>query len=202
MRVWWLVELLDGAFKVPSIKEMENDTVEWDRYMKRYSNGYYRRSCIGTWDGTQREKNGIFNEFFEPYEPLDYDGLKEAANISGFDSRVHKPESVLIEAIVQDVLERMNGLSSSDTSHLVGIDSKIVENESMLNIGTNDVRRQDNSYQFENACGFYTYAGIDILINKSMIAISSNMITMYDLIQVMAMKIVRQECPEDPNNST
>ncbi|KAI9181821.1 hypothetical protein LWI28_018988 [Acer negundo] len=28
MRVQWLGELLDGAFKVPSIKEMENDTVE------------------------------------------------------------------------------------------------------------------------------------------------------------------------------
>ncbi|TXG65019.1 hypothetical protein EZV62_012013 [Acer yangbiense] len=28
MRVRWLGELLDGAFKVPSIKEMENDTVE------------------------------------------------------------------------------------------------------------------------------------------------------------------------------
>ncbi|TXG65009.1 hypothetical protein EZV62_012003 [Acer yangbiense] len=47
MRVRWLGELLDGAFKVPSIKEMEKDTVEWDLYMKRYSNRYYRRSCIG-----------------------------------------------------------------------------------------------------------------------------------------------------------
>ncbi|KAK0583483.1 hypothetical protein LWI29_037447 [Acer saccharum] len=84
MRVRWLGELLDGAFKVPSIKEMENDTVEWDRYMKSYSNGYYRRSCIGAlhiWYNDQlckdmgwnpKRKNGIFNELFEPYGPLDY----------------------------------------------------------------------------------------------------------------------------------
>ena len=84
MRVRWLGELLDGAFKVPSIKEMEKDTVEWDRYMKRYSNGYYRRSCIGAlhiWYNDQlckdmgwnpKRKNGFFNEMFEPYGPLDY----------------------------------------------------------------------------------------------------------------------------------
>ncbi|KAK0582074.1 hypothetical protein LWI29_021238 [Acer saccharum] len=84
MRVRWLGELLDGVFKVPSIKEMENDTVEWDRYMKSYSNGYYRRSCIGAlhiWYNDQlckdmgwnpKRKNGIFNELFEPYGPLDY----------------------------------------------------------------------------------------------------------------------------------
>ncbi|KAJ0010031.1 hypothetical protein Pint_34116 [Pistacia integerrima] len=46
MRCWWLVELLDGTFKLPAIKDMEKDMAKWDEYMKRYSGQYYRRSCI------------------------------------------------------------------------------------------------------------------------------------------------------------
>ncbi|KAK3195819.1 hypothetical protein Dsin_027129 [Dipteronia sinensis] len=84
MRCRWLAELLDGTFKLPSIKQMENDTVEWDRYMKRYSGRYYRRSCIAAlqiwyndhlckdmgWN--HKRKKGFFAELFEPYGPLDY----------------------------------------------------------------------------------------------------------------------------------
>ncbi|KAF5961157.1 hypothetical protein HYC85_002366 [Camellia sinensis] len=40
-------KLLDGAFKLPSIKQNEKDVLEWDKYMKQYSDKYYRRSCIG-----------------------------------------------------------------------------------------------------------------------------------------------------------
>ncbi|KAL7190020.1 hypothetical protein ACSBR1_039630 [Camellia fascicularis] len=47
IRCRWLLELLDGKFKLPSIKEMERYVLEWDKYMKRYSDKYYRRSCIG-----------------------------------------------------------------------------------------------------------------------------------------------------------
>ncbi|KAK3195829.1 hypothetical protein Dsin_027139 [Dipteronia sinensis] len=84
MRCRWLAELLDGTFKLPSVKQMENDTVEWDRYMKRYSGKYYRRSCIGAlhiWYNDQlckdmgwnpKRKKGFFAELFEPYGPLDY----------------------------------------------------------------------------------------------------------------------------------
>ncbi|KAK2657299.1 hypothetical protein Ddye_010351 [Dipteronia dyeriana] len=69
------------------------------------------------------------------------DALKEAANLSGSDSRVIKPESLLIKAIVEDVLKRLNELpSSDDTNDLVGIDSRIQEIESLLCIETNDVR--------------------------------------------------------------
>ncbi|KAI7991956.1 hypothetical protein LOK49_LG12G02873 [Camellia lanceoleosa] len=66
IRCRWLAELLDGTIKLPSIKETGKDVLEWDKYMKRYSDKYYRRSCIGTlhigtminsartWNGTLR----------------------------------------------------------------------------------------------------------------------------------------------------
>ncbi|KAK3228827.1 hypothetical protein Dsin_000708 [Dipteronia sinensis] len=97
-----------------------------------------------------RHQTGSFADAFAKHEQrfkesLDKvqrwkDALKQAANLSGSDSRVIKPESVLIEAIVEDVLKRLNELSSSDTNDLVGIDSRIQEIESLLCIETNDVR--------------------------------------------------------------
>ncbi|PON78490.1 Flavin monooxygenase-like [Trema orientale] len=84
MRCRWLTELLAGTFKLPSIKEMEEDVAKWDEYMKRYSGQYYRRSCIGAlhvWYNDQlckdmgwnpKRKKGLFAELFEPYGPLDY----------------------------------------------------------------------------------------------------------------------------------
>ncbi|KAL2926402.1 putative flavin-containing monooxygenase 1 [Bienertia sinuspersici] len=47
LRCRWVFELLDGKFKLPSIQNMEKDVLEWDKIMKRYSDKYYRRSCIG-----------------------------------------------------------------------------------------------------------------------------------------------------------
>lgn len=87
MRCKWLSELLDGTFKLPSIKEMEKDVKKWDKYMKEYSGQYYRRSCIGAlhiWYNDQlckdmgwtpKRKNGFFAELFEPYGPMDYASL-------------------------------------------------------------------------------------------------------------------------------
>ncbi|KAM7470978.1 hypothetical protein LguiA_009161 [Lonicera macranthoides] len=84
MRCRWLAELLDGAFKLPSIKEMEKDVGKWDEFMKKYSGEYYRRSCIGAihiWYNDQlckdmgwnpKRKKGIIAELFQPYGPLDY----------------------------------------------------------------------------------------------------------------------------------
>ncbi|KAK6916802.1 Flavin monooxygenase-like [Dillenia turbinata] len=84
MRSRWLMELVDGAFKLPSIKEMEKDVEKWDKHMKKYSPMYYRRSCIGTlhiWYNDQlckdmgwnpKRKKGFFAELFEPYGPMDY----------------------------------------------------------------------------------------------------------------------------------
>lgn len=84
IRCRWLAELLDGTFKLPSIKEMEKDIAEWDKYMKQYSDKYYRRSCIGAlhiWYNDQlckdmgwnpKRKKGFIAELFEPYGPTDY----------------------------------------------------------------------------------------------------------------------------------
>lgn len=84
VRCRWLAELLDGTFKLPSIKEMEKDMRNWDEYMKRYSGKYYRRSCIAVlhiWYNDQlckdigwnpKRKKGWFAELFEPYGPMDY----------------------------------------------------------------------------------------------------------------------------------
>ncbi|KAK2653961.1 hypothetical protein Ddye_013817 [Dipteronia dyeriana] len=71
------------------------------------------------------------------YEQRWKDALKEAANLSGFDShsRDYKSECELIETIVRDVLKRLNDdhLPSTDIrSHLLGIDSKIKHVESLL----------------------------------------------------------------------
>ncbi|KAF7142908.1 hypothetical protein RHSIM_Rhsim05G0048400 [Rhododendron simsii] len=46
-RCRWLAELLDGKFKLPSIKKMEKDIAKWDEYMNRCSDKNYRRSGIG-----------------------------------------------------------------------------------------------------------------------------------------------------------
>ncbi|KAG4153197.1 hypothetical protein ERO13_D04G170200v2 [Gossypium hirsutum] len=84
MRCRWVAELLDGTFKLPSIKDMEINIKEWDEYLKQYSGGYYRRKCIGAlhiWYNDQlckdmawkpRRKKGFFAELFEPYGPMDY----------------------------------------------------------------------------------------------------------------------------------
>ncbi|MCD7466324.1 hypothetical protein HAX54_002928 [Datura stramonium] len=86
IRCRWLAELLDGKFKLPSVKVMEKDITEWDKYKKRYSKKYYRRSCIGAlhiWHNDQlckdmgwnpKRKKGLWAEWFEPYGPMDYAG--------------------------------------------------------------------------------------------------------------------------------
>ncbi|XP_030944327.1 probable flavin-containing monooxygenase 1 [Quercus lobata] len=84
IRCRWLAELLDGTFKLPSIKDMEKNVEIWDKYMKTYSGRYYRRSCIGAiqiWYNDQlckdmgwnpKRKKGLIAELLEPYGPLDY----------------------------------------------------------------------------------------------------------------------------------
>ncbi|KAL5778553.1 hypothetical protein ACOSQ2_009290 [Xanthoceras sorbifolium] len=52
--------------------------------------------------------------------------------------------------------------------------------------------------QFLDAKGFSTQIGITVLLDKSFISISNNVIEMHDLIQAMGREIVRQESIDDP----
>nr|XP_043607432.1 probable flavin-containing monooxygenase 1 [Erigeron canadensis] len=84
MRSKWVVALLKGAFKLPSVNEMYKDIARWDEYMKQSSGEYHRRSAIGAleiWYNDQLckdmginhwRKNGYFANLFEPYGPMDY----------------------------------------------------------------------------------------------------------------------------------
>ncbi|KAF0910672.1 hypothetical protein E2562_004664 [Oryza meyeriana var. granulata] len=83
----WLAHFLHGSFRLPSIKEMEEDIGEWDKYMKRYSPGRFRRSCIGPVSvlcsdrlcqdmGVQRtRKKWLLADWLVPYGPADYLGI-------------------------------------------------------------------------------------------------------------------------------
>ncbi|KAL5739651.1 hypothetical protein ACOSQ2_028831 [Xanthoceras sorbifolium] len=95
-----------------------------------------------------RNQRGAFADAFAKHEQR-FDettisrwrtALTEAANLSGWDSLLLKPESVLIECIVEDVLKKLNDTSSSDNNDLIGIDSRIKKIESLLCIGSKDVR--------------------------------------------------------------
>lgn len=84
MRSKWLVALLEGAFKLPSINEMQKDIARWDEYMKQSAGEYHFRSPIGAleiWYNDQlckdmgmnpMRKNGPLANLFEPYGPMDY----------------------------------------------------------------------------------------------------------------------------------
>ncbi|KAL5732582.1 hypothetical protein ACOSP7_031938 [Xanthoceras sorbifolium] len=48
-----------------------------------------------------------------------------------------------------------------------------------------------------DACGFFTEVGISALIDKSLITITNNTLTMRDLLQAMGREIVRQESSID-----
>ncbi|KAL0537097.1 hypothetical protein IC582_026067 [Cucumis melo] len=84
MRCRWLAEFMDGTFKLPSIKEMENDIAKWEKTLKHYSGPFVKRACIAIlhiWYCDQlckdigwnpRRKKGFFADLFLPYGPLDY----------------------------------------------------------------------------------------------------------------------------------
>ncbi|KAJ4721617.1 putative Disease resistance protein (TIR-NBS-LRR class) [Melia azedarach] len=57
---------------------------------------------------------------------------------------------------------------------------------------------RDFAIQFFDACGFYAEIGIRVLVDKCLITIIDNKITMHDLLQEMGREIVRQESVDDP----
>ncbi|KAJ1275064.1 hypothetical protein BS78_05G107300 [Paspalum vaginatum] len=87
IRAKWLVCFMDGGFRLPNVAAMQRDILEWDKYMKRYSGRYFRRSSIvilHNWYNdllcrdmgcNPRRKKGFFVELFDVYGPGDYADL-------------------------------------------------------------------------------------------------------------------------------
>ncbi|KAL5734099.1 hypothetical protein ACOSP7_031960 [Xanthoceras sorbifolium] len=91
----------------------------------------YRQIVIPVFYGIDpsgvRNQTGSFADAFANHEQKSSnkvqiwkDALKIAASLYGWHSTANKPENVLIEDIVQNVLKRLNDMSSVDTSDLVG----------------------------------------------------------------------------------
>ncbi|KAJ4722982.1 Disease resistance protein (TIR-NBS-LRR class) family [Melia azedarach] len=66
--------------------------------------------------------------------------LREAANLSGFNSHVIRSENVLIEKIVEDILKRLNDMFPNELNKdLVGVESRIKEIELLLSSKSMDI---------------------------------------------------------------
>lgn len=84
MRCQWLAALLNGAFKLPDIKEMQEDIAKWDEYMKQSQEEYHFRSFLGAfeiWYNDQlckdmgvnpKRKKGFLANLFQAHGPSDY----------------------------------------------------------------------------------------------------------------------------------
>ena len=89
MRSKWLAHLLAGKFKLPKIKDMEKDNINWQKCMVNYVGKRYKRSCVSVllqihqndqlckdMGYNPKRKNSFFSELFAPYSPLDYANIK------------------------------------------------------------------------------------------------------------------------------
>ncbi|CAO2817533.1 unnamed protein product [Amaranthus hypochondriacus] len=89
MRSKWLAHLLAGKFKLPKIKEMEKDNINWQKCMVNYVGKRYKRSCVSVllqihqndqlckdMGYNPKRKKSFFSELFTPYSPLDYANIK------------------------------------------------------------------------------------------------------------------------------
>ncbi|XP_044511384.1 disease resistance-like protein DSC1 [Mangifera indica] len=96
-----------------------------------------------------RKQNGSFKDSFLKHEERFKDmkekiqkwrdALTDAANLSGWDSSVTKPDAQLVEKIVDDILEKLKDASySNDSSGLIGLSSRIERVKSLLYIGLID----------------------------------------------------------------
>ncbi|KAK8712334.1 hypothetical protein V6N13_147574 [Hibiscus sabdariffa] len=82
-------------------------------------------------------------------------------------------------------------------SSLDGLDSE--EQDMFLDIAC-FYKGEDQHFvtRIMDACYVSAHSGIDSLIDKSLICVSGNMITMHDLLQQMGQAIVRNESPSEP----
>ncbi|KAL3830505.1 hypothetical protein ACJIZ3_019307 [Penstemon smallii] len=88
MRSKWLAYFLAGKFKLPTIKQMEEDAKEWEKVARRYYNNddeNYKRACVGAllqihcndllckdMGCNPKKKKWPFQELFSTYHPSDY----------------------------------------------------------------------------------------------------------------------------------
>ncbi|CAK8566894.1 unnamed protein product [Lathyrus sativus] len=98
-----------------------------------------------------RNQSGTYQQAFEKHEQdLRHnkdklqkwkDALTEAANLSGWNSQNYWMESNFVKDILKDVLKKLCERSPFEVNEeLVGIDTKYEKMESLLKIGSNDVR--------------------------------------------------------------
>ncbi|XP_010536127.1 PREDICTED: disease resistance protein TAO1-like isoform X2 [Tarenaya hassleriana] len=66
--------------------------------------------------------------------------LTEAANLSGFDSTVIRPESELVKEVVTCILKHLNGLKRGGKDDLIGVETLIEEVLNLLGNGKDDIR--------------------------------------------------------------
>ncbi|KAL9431905.1 hypothetical protein AB3S75_026999 [Citrus x aurantiifolia] len=90
-----------------------------------------------------RKQIGSFGDSFFmleerfPYKMRNWrSALTEAADLSGFDSCVIRPESRLVADIANEVLERLDDTFQSESKDLIGVEWRIKEIESLLRTGS------------------------------------------------------------------
>lgn len=85
MRSKWVAHFLAGNFKLPTIREMEDDVIKWKNCMQRFAGMNYRRHCVSVllqiyfndllckdMGFNPRRKHWFLAELFAPYLPNDY----------------------------------------------------------------------------------------------------------------------------------
>lgn len=88
MKSIWLSFFLAGKFKLPAVKEMEEETRKWKKCMERYAGDGYKRACVSVllqihvndqlcrdMGCNPRRKIWFLPEMFAAYGPTDYANL-------------------------------------------------------------------------------------------------------------------------------